>query len=469
MLLYCVGFGLYVSWLWLLFLEGPLLPPLAQLWQTPPNHLFLLFLCSNALGFYVLGYKVRPQSLLTEAGLQKYCAGALSLLTFLLGGLPLFSAGAAGQLAWAAYVLTAAAGLAAAPFMVGWMELFTHLRLVESAAVLAGAVFTAGSFTLLGGVLKVTPCLVITALLPVFSLLIRKRLRHFDRPGSPAVLSAIADPFSIGRKMLFALVYTAGGLMFKIVAMEQTFSNLFCVANIAYVAVAAMAALLVRFLPRYELGILYRPTLPLLGIGFLLFFSKWGNQLTVMPFLLLQAGFALFDMYTWLLVVYVAKRHARPAAVCSIGLFLITVAIFGGNMAFTMLNFWWGDRFYVPSLALTAGILSLLSALVFSNTREDYADHDIFESDAAKDHAFADEETDAQIPHMDTRGGYAINAALTEREKEVLSLLIKGRSARVIGETLNVSANTVKFHIKNIYEKTGVKNRQTLLDLFEKQ
>ena len=48
---------------------------------------------------------------------------------------------------------------------------------------------------------------------------------------------------------------------------------------------------------------------------------------------------------------------------------------------------------------------------------------------------------------------------LSAREEEVLTLLARGLPNAEIGGELNVSENTVRFHLKNIYEKLGVTNR----------
>lgn len=48
---------------------------------------------------------------------------------------------------------------------------------------------------------------------------------------------------------------------------------------------------------------------------------------------------------------------------------------------------------------------------------------------------------------------------LSEREKEVLKMLCEGENYKTIAEALFVSTNTVKAHIKNIYEKLQVHNR----------
>lgn len=48
---------------------------------------------------------------------------------------------------------------------------------------------------------------------------------------------------------------------------------------------------------------------------------------------------------------------------------------------------------------------------------------------------------------------------LSEREKEVLQMLVDGESYKTIAGALFVSANTVKAHIKHIYEKLQVHSR----------
>lgn len=48
---------------------------------------------------------------------------------------------------------------------------------------------------------------------------------------------------------------------------------------------------------------------------------------------------------------------------------------------------------------------------------------------------------------------------LSAREEEVLDLLARGLPNAEIATELNVSENTVRFHLKNIYEKLNVTNR----------
>ena len=49
--------------------------------------------------------------------------------------------------------------------------------------------------------------------------------------------------------------------------------------------------------------------------------------------------------------------------------------------------------------------------------------------------------------------------SLTQREIELLRLVAEGMSNKAIAQTLSISENTVKYHMKNILQKLGVQNR----------
>jgi DNA-binding CsgD family transcriptional regulator/Na+-transporting methylmalonyl-CoA/oxaloacetate decarboxylase gamma subunit len=54
---------------------------------------------------------------------------------------------------------------------------------------------------------------------------------------------------------------------------------------------------------------------------------------------------------------------------------------------------------------------------------------------------------------------------LTEREKQIAALLLKGRTCKLIAAELYLSENTVKTHIKNIYSKLGIKSKSELFSI----
>ena len=70
-----------------------------------------------------------------------------------------------------------------------------------------------------------------------------------------------------------------------------------------------------------------------------------------------------------------------------------------------------------------------------------------------------DEEVETKI-----KEGYSF----TEREKEMLNLLLKGKSNKEISSLTYVSTETVKSHLQNIYRKLGVKSRLEAVTIFLK-
>jgi DNA-binding NarL/FixJ family response regulator len=56
-------------------------------------------------------------------------------------------------------------------------------------------------------------------------------------------------------------------------------------------------------------------------------------------------------------------------------------------------------------------------------------------------------------------GTSAKEAALTQRELEILQHIAAGKSDRAIAESLSISEHTVRSHIKNLYRKLGVSSK----------
>ncbi len=54
---------------------------------------------------------------------------------------------------------------------------------------------------------------------------------------------------------------------------------------------------------------------------------------------------------------------------------------------------------------------------------------------------------------------------ITQRESEVVNLLIKGKSYKEISEQLFISMPTVKTHVSNIYQKMSINNKVELINL----
>jgi len=73
------------------------------------------------------------------------------------------------------------------------------------------------------------------------------------------------------------------------------------------------------------------------------------------------------------------------------------------------------------------------------------------------------------FPYMDVRSIYDNPlSTLTRREMEVLSDLSSGRTNKQIARDLGVSLNTIKFHVRNLFQKLGVNSRSQAISLYLK-
>ena len=55
---------------------------------------------------------------------------------------------------------------------------------------------------------------------------------------------------------------------------------------------------------------------------------------------------------------------------------------------------------------------------------------------------------------------------LTDRQREILELLVKAQSYKKIAETLNISVETVRSHIKNLYRTLEVNNKTEAIAMY---
>ncbi len=73
------------------------------------------------------------------------------------------------------------------------------------------------------------------------------------------------------------------------------------------------------------------------------------------------------------------------------------------------------------------------------------------------------------FPFIDVRTLYENPlVTLTRRELEVLSSLATGRTNKQIARDIDVSLNTVKFHVRNLFQKLGVNSRAQAIAMYLK-
>ena len=153
-------------------------------------------------------------------------------------------------------------------------------------------------------------------------------------------------------------------------------------------------------------------------------------------------------------------RHLDPLVVCSffVGVFYLGMgAGYGvGFVAYLYSASDSGSIFYVVSL-LSVYALSI-SLFTFSRIVANRNEKRLIAKQAIHAETAVDRVVESCAILSEQHG-------LSAREAEVLSYLAQGRDAAYISEKLYISENTVRSHVKSIYRKVGLHNRQELFDL----
>ena len=130
------------------------------------------------------------------------------------------------------------------------------------------------------------------------------------------------------------------------------------------------------------------------------------------------------------------------------------------------------DRLLISAIALASTILPLLRILLSKHsTTSIFRINPVALANPPAAEITDQVQVDEPVPKFDFTKVYPQVAnynTLTNREKEVLDLLIKGYPSEVICSTLFISTNTLKRHVQNIYNKLNVHSRAELFKLLHK-
>jgi len=245
---------------------------------------------------------------------------------------------------------------------------------------------------------------------------------------------------------------------------------------------ALSAAVIFRFYPSAELRTFYKGAFPLIVCSlFLLLFSPF----QAVSRFLMETGLAFLDLYAWLLLIYFASRSGeRRNTVVHCGIFLIIVAGAVSHLHLLLRN---GAPFAAgrPDILVLVlpGVCLLLLMLVVWDGREiplqwggdedmkgKYRDPDPSsgcEDEKGGASASPDDENGQEKEsemHLRMR---LLEFNLTRQETEIALLLLQGLKDRNICSILYISKNTLKYHLRNIYRKTGSANRLELKEILD--
>lgn len=373
------------------------------------------------------------------------------------------------------------------PLILAWMGTFADMESTVSPKAIAlgmlvGAIFPLALSRSCAEVnLAAITCLAIVSML-LFRMLNRQKpadalgsLSNSDDPSTSAAPPASVPDYarslaSISNGLVCLLVLgcamnaVSGFMLVGGIDFEGSAST----SNLGMLIAQVVFCLVVHFAPRLpHVSIVYRILFPVFT-GLLILWPFLGQE--YLPFLsvALVMGHKFVSCAVMCLIVNEgARARLNPYTFMGIAIVLIRLSVLLGMQLGSLLGT--KGHFDLPLAAVLVAALAIwiLSFALLPTTR--FAkENDLIESARSLKNAPRTDTPFDNAPNLDFEQ-IAERQGLTNREREILSYLARGRSATYIGKELYLSPNTVRGHTKNIYAKLSVHSKQELIDLVEQK
>lgn len=461
-----VGSAMLWSWLDALFMSAFFIRPTTQS-LLPEVAVIAVFTCSLPIIIFALAAKQRVEHMLANGKLLIgfAIAGTLGSLLLVLAGTgvhlavlllgALFGGGFMGvyQLAWgAAY---AHGGIrSAAPFVAGG---FACAVVVDTPLLLmipqAQAVFFA--------LLPLLSC--------AFLLAVRPDVRTYRSNGDECLPRTRTFPSRLKRYGGVSLV-----LLGAVALIMIGFGYVQHLVSFSYVAGASQTGGIVIQMARgmssilmfvaivssaQRAGVVCRVGLLAMIAGFMLMPFLFDTNMFWMAGAVLIAGYTALDLFLWVTFSQIAHTQSRRPlrTVALLRLIAVIGYIVGALVGIALV----GDGRYlsefVSAETTVVGYLVVIATVLLLGADDVWA---LFRAPAQANTGTSDE------GNMERRL-QAVGTAFmwTAREQEIATLLAYGRTQPWIAERLSISENTVSTHVRHIYQKADVHNRQEFIDL----
>jgi DNA-binding CsgD family transcriptional regulator len=214
------------------------------------------------------------------------------------------------------------------------------------------------------------------------------------------------------------------------------------------------------FIRRLNYGFMYRPIILIMALFFMVLpvIDRSSTLANVMAL----AGYETFNLFIWIILAEAARNYRLSSTIVfGMGWGMITLGAFLGSIVAGVLPS------FISFTTETFSIISLVAAIVvlfcymFILNEKDLLDFsDRVEAENIK-------EPERSRPFQERCKEIATEYELSARETEVMILFAKGRSTPHIQEDLFISRGTVTTHLRHIYQKLDIHDKQQLLDLIE--
>lgn len=430
--------------------EGQILYGLAKLNGIQVNKTMYIALGAHLIGFLSSGFLIRC---MRAARNMMVLGSALCLIT---SGLLCFPS--SGLWSLLLIVVMFVSGLSAAAWGYFFKELTTPAQRPKTAAYVL--IFT-NALMLVYNIIAVhiSPyvALGLSALLLVAGIrlsLLLPKTPDTHTADQPRLRPASMNPAIVFLFMFVAIAAIEGGLMFQTINpfFEHLTSVTCCYWVLPYIAAIFLASRMPERTNRFYL--LY-VAMAMGGFSLLAFWYLPNNVFgyIVLDTLLMGAA-GIMHLFLWGILGFMLTYTKNAAHLFGVGLTANSLGLFIGGIYGQMIS---GTPNVMRSLGMMA--LSVLFVLLVILPLLQVRLSRMFRSAGYSANPDGSDDNEAKNDWLKRR----FSSTLTAREFEVMMLLLNGYTYKAIAAELNISENTVKTYVKNIYSKLKVNSRTGLI------
>lgn len=467
-----IGYGLHMTWVSCLFYQG-MLP--AAVGNAPAYYQFFLasmsVLVMSLIAFGIYASKSKRQDAFTRKSLSivfaaLMCVGTLACTEIGLDTIPKI----------ALFIVSAlATGIGSAWYNAAWGLQMTRLLSIDTIVALCGSYVLSAFLYYAASHLPAAGFLVIVALSPIGSAAALNIVATSTKEEPRAVTLTETDDALMQDSKVFGVKILQAAFLFGIVLgsiqgimnartdIQQMSEH----SSVLLVCLTVPLAVIVWYLksskrqssPIERFVMVYRIAL-LTMVGALLIASVDGKPSGILHVVML-AGYTFFKIVVWTLLCQLGRSGGiNPIRIVAWGEATLSLALLAGNLTLQTLIYSTDRPEAIVRIVIPLCVALLLVAYIFILTER---------AIIAIEELGKTKETEAPARRFQNRfDALAKRYGLTPREADVARLFVRGRSTSRIAEDLYISTGTVATHLRNVYHKTDVHNRQELLDLFER-
>lgn len=380
--------------------------------------------------------------------------------------------------------LSALGGVFAAWYILGWSIPFTkilnsgnRMKMMAQVILLSNIILAVVTVALPFVTPRWLACVMLAMLALNFMNLPRRdilaeRLLEVETTQAeyPRFLILILSLFILG-------LYINGGFMYRVIFpsfVQYTDIDVF------FRLVPYIAALVVMIYHghRVALPVLVYLAAVVMGLAFITF-SLTADLLAgyFLTTILMQCAFALLDIFVFTIMGNVSAQYGKPFLMFGCGIFAnVGAIVLGEVMGESLMNL---GANYRLTTALFASAAIFLTIIIYpwlnGKLYPAQADKGLFgatrifgtpeDSEPSK---FAGMPAPSGVPDSAAAAGEETAASLelsglTQREQEIVSLIVKGMANKDAAAKLFISESTLKTHLRNIYHKLGVTHKRELI------